>query len=86
MFYNFFAKSIICYGLLVYGSAAKTNLRKIECAQRRTLRAIFFSKKIDSMVNILADHKILKVFEIFMVELIQELFKQIRKESSLNCL
>ena len=34
MFYNSFAKSIICYGLLVYGSAAKTNLQKIECAQR----------------------------------------------------
>ena len=29
MFYNSFAKSVICYGLLVYGSAAKTNLQKI---------------------------------------------------------
>ena len=45
MFYNSFAKSVICYGLLVYGSAAKTNLQKIEYAQRRILRAIFFKKK-----------------------------------------
>ena len=84
MFYNSFAKSVICYGLLVYGSAAKTNLQKIECAQRRILRAIFFKKKFDSMVNVLADNKILNVFELFMVEVIQELFKQIRKESSLE--
>ena len=36
------------------------------------------------MVNVLADNKILNVFELFMVEVIQELFKQIRKESSLE--
>ena len=36
------------------------------------------------MVNVLADHKILKVFELLIVEVIQELFKQIRKESSLE--
>ena len=84
VFYNSFAKSVICYGLLVYGSAAKTNLQKIECAQRRILRPFFFKKKFDSMVNVLADNKILNVFELFMVEVIQELFKQIRKESSLE--
>ena len=52
--------------------------------ERRILRAIFFKKKFDSMVNVLADHKILNVFELFMVEVIQELFKQIRKETSLE--
>ena len=36
------------------------------------------------MVNVLADHKILNVFELFIVGVIQELFKQIRKESSLE--
>ena len=41
-------------------------------------------KKIDPMVNILADHKILNVFELFMVEELRKLFKQIRKESSLE--
>ena len=33
---------------------------------------------------VVADHKILNVFELLMVEVIQELFKQIRKESSLE--
>ena len=36
------------------------------------------------MVNVLADHKILNVFELFIVEVIQDLFKQIRKESALE--
>ena len=36
------------------------------------------------MVNVLADHKFLNVFELLMVEVIQELFKQIRKDSSLE--
>ena len=84
MFYNSFAISIICYALMVYDSAAKTNLQKTECAQMRTLIPIFFKNKIDSMVIILADHKILNVFELFMVEVFRELFKQIRKESSLE--
>ena len=84
MFFNSFAKSVICYGLLVYGSAARTNLQKFERAQERILRAIFFKNKIDSMVNVLADHKILNVFELFIVEVFQELFKQSRKESSLE--
>ena len=44
MFYNSFAKSVITYGLLIYGSAAKTNLAKIDSAQRRIFRAIFFKK------------------------------------------
>ena len=46
MFYISFAKSIICYGLIVYGSAAKSNLKKIENAQRRILRAVFFKKNL----------------------------------------
>ena len=43
-FYNSFAKSIISYGILIYLSAAKDQRYKIENAQRRILRAIFFSE------------------------------------------
>ena len=56
MFYNWFAKTVICYGLLIYGTAAKSNLRKIEMAQRRILRAFFFKRKYDSLVNVLQQH------------------------------
>ena len=36
------------------------------------------------MVNLLADHQLLNVFERFMVEVIQELLKQTRMESFLE--
>ena len=47
LFDKSYAESVIGYGLLVYGSAAKTSLEKIEKAQRIIWRAIFFpvSKK-----------------------------------------
>ena len=64
LFYNCFAKSIVFYDRLIYGSAVKTNFqKKIECAQRRILIAIFSEKKIDSMVTVLSDHKIPNVFD-----------------------
>ena len=44
MFYNSFAKSIITYELLLYGTAYKTNMTKIEAVQRRIIRAIFSRK------------------------------------------
>ena len=83
LFYFSFAKSVISYALLVSGTTAKTNLQKVECAKRRLMRAVVLKTKIDSRVKVLADHNILNVFEIFL-EVIQQLFRQIRKESSLE--
>ena len=76
MFYNSFAKSIISYGILTYGSAAKSNLYNIEKAQRRILRAIFFRNKYDSVGFIFERNKISTVFEIYLIELFAEVFKQ----------
>ena len=86
MFYNFFAKSIICYGLIVYGSAANTNLKKTENAQRRILRALFFKKKFDSLRDILLDNKTFTVFELCTLEVVKELFKQLGNESAVQYL
>ena len=44
MFYHSYARSIISYCLLVYGSAAKTNIDLVEKAQRRIVA--FFEKNI----------------------------------------
>ena len=45
MLYNSYAKSLINYGIIAYGATAKSNLSKIEIAQRRIMRATFFKKK-----------------------------------------
>ena len=76
MFNNSFAKTVICYCLLIYGTAAKSNLRKIEMAQRRILRAIFFKRKCNSLVNVLQQNKLLSVFELYLVDIIKALLGQ----------
>ena len=42
---------MVTYGLLVYGIAAKTNLIKIEKAQR--INTMFFRKKVETLSDIL---------------------------------
>ena len=41
MFYNAYAKSIIEYGILTYGSASKTDLQSIILLQKRIIRTVF---------------------------------------------
>ena len=76
-FYNAYARSVICYGLLIYGSAARTNLEKVEMAQRRIIRAILFKKKSDSLQDILRQTKLNTVFELFNLDVFREIFNQL---------
>ena len=57
---------------------------KIEKAQRRILRAIFFRNKYDSVGFIFERNKFSTVFEIYLMELFAEVFKQLRTESPLR--
>ena len=56
-------------------------MAKIEKAQRRILRAIFFKTKFDSLHDLLRTNEILTVFELFIFENIKELFRQLRSEA-----
>ena len=73
MFYNSYAKSLIIYGIIAYGATAKTNLSKIEIAQRRIMRAIFFKKKMDSLTDVLRERGVLTVYDLYFAELLKEL-------------
>ena len=64
-FYSSFAKSIITYGLLVYGSAAKTNMKKIESAQRRISRTIFCKNKYESIEQLFEKNNILTSYTLW---------------------
>ena len=81
MFCNSYAKSLIYYGIIVYGATTKTNLSKIETAQRRIMRAIFFKKKMDSITDVLREKGISTVYEIYFAEFLKELFRQLRSEA-----
>ena len=45
-------------------------------------RSTFFRKKMDSLADISVESEILKVFELYSIETINELFKQVRCEAS----
>ena len=78
MFYKCFAKSVICYGLSVYGISAKTNLKKKSKLSEKNFESIFFRKKLDSLADILVENKIFTVSELYIIEMIKEFFKQLR--------
>ena len=77
--------SILLRKLEIYGAAAKTNLSTIESVQRRILRA-FFRKRQDSLQEILAVNKINTVYELFLNEVVSEVFKEMRSDSPLKLL
>ena len=81
-FYFYFAKSIIHYEVISYGSAAKTTLKISENVQRGIFTALFFKNKFNSLTNILLDNKILTVFELHIIEIVDELFNQLRNQSA----
>ena len=56
-------------------------MTKIEAVQRRILRAIFFKKKFDSLEGVFVDNKVLTVSELFQVEILKELFRQLQCKS-----
>ena len=81
MFYNSYAKSLVDYGIIAYGATAKTNLIKIEMAQRRIMRAIFFEKKMDSITDVFREKGILTSYDLYFAELLKELFRQLQCEA-----
>ena len=80
-FYKDFAKPVISYGLLVYGSTNKKRLTKIDMCQRKTLRALFYRKRTDSLQHYHRKHKILTVFDLYFLELLKEIVEEIAKRS-----
>ena len=84
MVYNSSAKSVIPYGLSVCRNTSKNDLEKIDRVQRKIIRAIFSGKKFVSLGITLIDNKTHTVYELYVIELVRELFKQIRSESPLQ--
>ena len=81
LFYHAYAKPWINYGILIYGSAAETNLGKIGNTHRSTMRTVFFKRRQDPLTEILMKNGILAVFELNFAEFLKELFQQLRLEA-----
>ena len=81
MFYTSHAKSIISYGLLVYGCTSKHQLTHIlhnaECYEH------FFERKYDSMTCLMKTNGISNMYELYLFEVFKELFEELRAQSPL---
>ena len=80
-FYYAYVRSVITYGLINYGSTYKTNLEPIHKAQRRIFRAIFHRRQWDTLQDVYTKHKFLNFYEMFIGEMMNEVFIQLRLES-----
>ena len=62
MFFEVYAKPVILYGLLVYGSSNKSNLEKVSMKQEQIIRTIFHYRKFDSTSKTCLENKIDSVY------------------------
>ena len=62
LFYHEYAKSLNKYGILLYGSVAKTFIALIEKVQRRIAGAVFFNRTHNSLTENLMKNGVLRVF------------------------
>ena len=69
------------YGLLVYGSA-KTNLEKLKKHSEESGEQLFF-KKVYTLKKTIEKHKLLTVFELYVLEVFNEVVQNLKQESPL---
>ena len=65
MFYETYAKPVILFGLLVYGSSNKSNLEKNYMKQKQIIRTIFHFRKFDSTSKPFLENNIESVYELY---------------------
>ena len=76
-FYNAYARSVICYVLLFMGAQREQTLKKLKWHKGELLEPCY-SKKYDSLQDILRQTKLNTVFELFIVDVFREIFNQLR--------
>ena len=72
------------YGILIYGTAKKSTLQKLQRQQNFLLRIIFRLKIFQEVRSIRQKHKIASIFELHVYELLKLMAKIIRNEHPCN--
>ena len=80
LYYNFYVKRVIQYGILVYGGTYLGKLEKISILQRKFFRLLFFKRYRDNVDSEMLNNNILTAKQLYVYEIIKFAFKSIRKE------
>ena len=81
LFYKTIAKPIVTNRLRLYNATAKTDLDPNKKAQQQWIRAIFSKKQTHLLQSVYHKHKNLSKVEMYVVELIREMIRQMRDKS-----
>ena len=81
-----YIQPMIQYGILVYACTSRRSLESIHLIQKRNLRLINFMSPRESTEELFTRHRIPKIYEICMGELIKFCLKVLRKELTVNSL
>ena len=78
--FNTYVKPVVQYGILVYGTASKATMQKIDAKINRILRVIFF---FESLIQFLRENykKVFSAQELHLYEVFKLMTKCIRRES-----
>ncbi len=77
LYYNSNIKSIIQYGILIYGCCSFTALNPIFLLQKKIMKFILFGKRYDTSEDLFQQCKILNVSELHTYELLKFVFRSI---------
>ena len=78
--YKIYIQPVVQYGVLIHGSANKTDILALEKIQILVWRILFGVKKFSSINNIRKKHRLLLIRELHVYELMKCLSKIIRNE------
>ena len=79
--FNTYVKTVVQYGILVYGTASRATMQKNDAKINRILRVIFFVQKFDSVSLIREKYKVFSAQELHLYEVFKLMTKCIRRES-----
>ena len=80
LYYNYYIKPKIQYGVLIYGCSSKNNLNKILVVQKKILRLINFKPRMHTTFDLFFKDKILTVHELHLYELSKLILRSLRSE------
>ena len=66
---------------MVLSTTYKTNLEPIDKGQRRIFRAIFYRRQWDTLQGVYKKRTVFNVYEMFIVDVVKDGFKQLHLES-----
>ena len=78
--YRIYIQPVFQYGVLIYGSANKTDLLALEKIQELVWRILSGVKKFNSINNLRQKHRLLSIRELLVYQLMKCLSKTIRNE------